>query len=66
MGRRAFVSRHRGAIASGCALSLAAGLMAAYAINADGYKRHQTDLNDGGVWVVNGDKGIHGLSLIHI
>lgn len=32
----------------------------AYAVSADGYKKHEADLNDGGVWVVNGKKGWSG------
>ena len=31
-----------------------------YAVTASGYKAHQADLNDGGVWVVNGTKGWSG------
>ncbi len=60
MGRGAFIGQHRTALAAGTALALALGLLAAYALNADGYKQHRALLNDGGIWVVNGELGIHG------
>ncbi|KRE96989.1 hypothetical protein ASG76_18355 [Nocardioides sp. Soil774] len=60
MARSAFVRRHRAGIASGLALSVATGAVVAYAISASGYKRHEADLNDGGVWVVNGKLGWSG------
>ena len=60
MARAGFVGRHRTAIASGAALLLAAGAVVAYAVTADGYKAHEAELNDGGVWVVNGDLGWSG------
>ncbi|PUA81698.1 hypothetical protein C7S10_06395 [Nocardioides currus] len=39
---------------------LAAGAVVAYAISADGYQAHKAELNDGGIWVVNGDRGLYG------
>ena len=56
----AFVRRHRGTIASGAALAVAVSAVIVYAVTASGYKAHQADLNDGGVWVVNGTKGWSG------
>lgn len=52
--------RHRVGIASHAALTLAVGAVAAYAISAQGYRSHETELNDGGIWVVNEADGIHG------
>jgi len=52
--------RARARVASATALVLATGAVVAYAVTSDGYKAHRTDLNDGGIWVVNSDKGIHG------
>ncbi|MDR7251760.1 hypothetical protein J2X46_000732 [Nocardioides sp. BE266] len=60
MTRTSFVRRHRAGIASGAALLVAASALVAYAVTADGYKAHEADLNDGGVWVVNGQKGWSG------
>lgn len=60
MTRTSFVRRHRAGIASGAALAVAASALVAYAVTADGYKAHEADLNDGGVWVVNGAKGWSG------
>lgn len=60
MTRTSFVRRHRAGIASGAALLVAASAVVAYAVTADGYKAHEADLNDGGVWVVNGQKGWSG------
>lgn len=60
MARGDLVKRHRVGISSGVALLLASGAVVALALDAKGYKRHETQLNDGGIWVVNGDKGIHG------
>ncbi|MDT0185546.1 fibronectin type III domain-containing protein [Microbacterium sp. ARD31] len=60
MTRTSFVRRHRAGIASGAALAVAASALVAYAITADGYKKHEAELNDGGVWVVNGAKGWSG------
>jgi hypothetical protein len=58
--RGAFVRRHRSRIASASVVALLVGAVAVYAVTADGYKAHETELNDGGVWVVNGDKGWSG------
>lgn len=55
-----FFRRHRAAIASNTALALAAGVVVVYAVAADGYQAHETQLNDGGIWVVHGDRGIYG------
>ncbi|WP_374454892.1 Ig-like domain-containing protein [Nocardioides sp.] len=60
MTRTSFVRRHRAGIASGAALAVAASALVVYAVTADGYKSHEADLNDGGVWVVNGKKGWSG------
>ncbi len=60
MARATFGRRHRAGIASGLALSVAAAAVVAYAVNASGYKSHEAELNDGGVWVVNGRKGWSG------
>jgi hypothetical protein len=38
-------------------LTLATAAVLTYAVTASGYKKHEAELNDGGVWVVNGDKG---------
>lgn len=57
MARTGFVGRHRTALASGVALAVATAAVVTYAVSADGYKAHEADLNDGGVWVVNGDLG---------
>ncbi|PKH43614.1 fibronectin type III domain-containing protein [Nocardioides alpinus] len=42
------------------ALTIAATAVVTYAITANGYKAHEAELNDGGVWVVNGKKGWSG------
>ena len=60
MSGAGFWRRHRVAIASNAALVVAAGAVLAYAAAADGYRSHEAELNDGGIWVVNGDEGIHG------
>ncbi len=52
--------RHRAGIASGAALTVASVAVVAYAVTANGYKAHEAELNDGGVWVVNGKKGWSG------
>ncbi|WP_110182941.1 Ig-like domain-containing protein [Nocardioides solisilvae] len=57
---RGFLRRHRAAIASHTALVVAAGAVLAYAISADGYQSHRTELNDGGIWVTKSDKGYFG------
>ena len=60
MARAAFVKRHRVGIASGAALGVAVSAVVVYAVTASGYKAHEAELNDGGVWVVNGAKGWSG------
>lgn len=60
MARGGLVRQHRVGIASGVALTIAAAAVVAYAVSANGYKSHEADLNDGGVWVVNGKKGWSG------
>ena len=60
MARVGFMRRHRTAIASNAALAIAAGAVLAYAVAADGYQAHEAELNDGGIWVVNGKDGIYG------
>ncbi|WP_109508452.1 Ig-like domain-containing protein [Nocardioides speluncae] len=60
MSLGAFVRRHRAAIASQVALALAAGGVVAYAVAADGYQAHETQLNDGGIWVTNSRDGFYG------
>ena len=60
MARVTALRRHRAGIASGVALAVATTVIAVYAVSADGYKKHEAELNDGGVWVVNGKKGWSG------
>ncbi|NUS41896.1 MAG: hypothetical protein HOP97_09750, partial [Terrabacter sp.] len=60
MARVTALRRHRASIASGVALAVAATAVIVYAASADGYKKHEAELNDGGVWVVNGKKGWSG------
>ena len=60
MARAGFVRRHKVAVASNTALVLAAGAVVAYAVAADGYQAHEAQLNDGGIWVVHGDRGFYG------
>lgn len=60
MARVTALRRHRAGIASGVALAVATSVVAVYAVSADGYKKHEAELNDGGVWVVNGKKGWSG------
>lgn len=60
MARGTFVRRHRAGIASGVVLTVASAAVVTYAVNANGYKSHEAELNDGGVWVVNGKKGWSG------
>ncbi|UUZ57859.1 Ig-like domain-containing protein [Nocardioides sp. B-3] len=47
-------------MASNTAPVLAAGAVIGYAVAADGYRAHEAQLNDGGIWVVHGDRGING------
>ena len=37
-----------------------AGTVVAYAVSADGYQSHRTELNDGGIWVTSNADGIFG------
>lgn len=60
MARAGFIRRHKVAVASNTALVLAAGAVIGYAVAADGYQAHEAQLNDGGIWVVHGDRGING------
>ena len=60
MARATFVRRHRVGIASGVAMSIASAAVVVYAVTAGGYKSHEAELNDGGVWVVNGKLGWSG------
>ncbi len=60
MARAGFIRRHKVAVASNTALVLAAGAVIGYAVAADGYQAHVAQLNDGGIWVVHGDRGIFG------
>lgn len=60
MARASWARRHRASIASGAALAVAITAVVVYAVAADGYKKHEADLNDGGVWVVNDKRGWSG------
>jgi len=60
VARATALRRHRAGIASGVALAVATTAVVVYAVSADGYKSHEAELNDGGVWVVNGKKGWSG------
>ncbi len=60
MARLTALRRHRAGIASGVALAVASTAVVVYAVSAEGYKKHEAELNDGGVWVVNGKKGWSG------
>src|SRR5918994_1261378 len=41
-------------------MSIASAAVVVYAVTAGGYKSHEAELNDGGVWVVNGKLGWSG------
>ena len=56
----AVVRRHRVALASYLALVLALGAVVAYAVAAEGYRAHQTRLNDGGIWVTDNRDSAYG------
>ncbi len=58
--RGGLVGRHRAAIAANLALLVTVGAVVAYAVSADGYPSHRTDLNDGGIWVTSNADGIFG------
>ncbi|HEX8779942.1 MAG TPA: hypothetical protein VF728_02065, partial [Nocardioides sp.] len=60
MARATALRRHRVGLASGVALAVATDAVVTYALSAEGYKKHEAELNDGGVWVVNGKKGWSG------
>ena len=60
MARATALRRHRVGIASGVALAVATAAVVTYALSAEGYKKHEAELNDGGVWVVNGKLGWSG------
>ncbi|WP_134766967.1 Ig-like domain-containing protein [Nocardioides sp. 1609] len=54
------IRRHRVAIATNAALLVAATCVVVVATQADGYRKHEAQLNDGGIWVTNGRDGYHG------
>lgn len=54
------IRRHRAAIAANLALVVTVGTVVAYAVSADGYESHRTQLNDGGIWVTSNADGIFG------
>ncbi|MBA3782949.1 MAG: hypothetical protein H0X12_14000, partial [Nocardioides sp.] len=56
MRLRGFMRRHRAAIATNAALAIAAGAIVVYAVSAEGYRSHRTDLNDGGIWVTTSER----------
>jgi hypothetical protein len=60
VARATALRRHRVGIASGVALAVATAAVVTYALSAEGYKKHEAELNDGGVWVVNGKLGWSG------
>ncbi|GGO93727.1 hypothetical protein GCM10011584_33090 [Nocardioides phosphati] len=57
---REVVRRRRTTVAASTALAVIAGILVAYAVNADGYPVHKAELNDGGVWVTNQAMGAIG------
>lgn len=56
----AVVRRHRAAVASYLALALAVTAVVVYAVAAQGYRAHQTRLNDGGIWVTDNRDSAYG------
>ena len=54
------LQRRRAALASWVALAVAVSGVAAYAVQADGYQAHTTELNDGGIWVTSNRDGSYG------
>jgi hypothetical protein len=54
------VRGRRSAIASSLALLLASGTVVVLAVSADGYKSHDAQLNDGGIWVTSNTDGYFG------
>lgn len=55
-----WLRRHKAAVAGNTALALAASAVVVYAIRSDGYDTLQPELNDGGVWVTNAERGYFG------
>lgn len=60
MAARGSMRRHRASIASATALAVATAGLLTYAVTADGFRAHDAQLNDGGIWVTNGSDGFHG------
>ena len=54
------LQRRRAALASWVALAVAVSGVVAYAVQADGYQAHTTELNDGGIWVTSNRDGSYG------
>jgi large repetitive protein len=54
------MQRRRVAIASYLALALAVGVVVVYAVSAQGYRAHETRLNDGGIWVTDNRDSAYG------
>ncbi|MEJ7832344.1 MAG: Ig-like domain-containing protein [Nocardioides sp.] len=54
------IRRHRIAIASNLALAIAVTGVVVAAVYADGYRAHEAQLNDGGIWVTNNKLGSYG------
>ncbi len=52
--------RHRIAIATNLALLMVVAGVVAAAVQADGYRTHEAQLNDGGIWVTNSRDGFYG------
>ncbi|PVG84669.1 hypothetical protein DDE18_03460 [Nocardioides gansuensis] len=60
MARKQFLRRHRASVASGLALAVMVGAVVVQAVTDDGYRKHQAELNDGGIWVVNDEHAVYG------
>ena len=56
----AAIRRHRVAIASNLALLIAVVGVVVAAVYAEGYRSHEAQLNDGGIWVTNSRDGFYG------
>ncbi len=54
------IRRHRVAIASNLAVLLVVSGVLVAAFSADGYRAHEAQLNDGGIWVTNSRDGFYG------
>ncbi|MBF4769105.1 fibronectin type III domain-containing protein [Nocardioides agariphilus] len=52
--------RHLPGVASWVALLVAVSGVVVYAVQADGYQAHTTELNDGGIWVTSNQDGSYG------